>query len=104
MAVRDLLAGRLPPDDELLMSSGTPKVPYVIKKQVLVSGGELVDAQPGFDQQRTGISAAESLDETKIGHYSAYRPALDAAWRVGRVVVEELVRGWAQYRNRQPGL
>jgi preprotein translocase subunit SecD len=47
-------AGRLPPDDELLMSSGTPKVPYVIKKQVLVSGGELVDAQPGFDQQRTG--------------------------------------------------
>jgi preprotein translocase subunit SecD len=43
--------GRLPPDSELLMSAQTPKVPYVIKKQVLVSGGDLTDAQPGFDQR-----------------------------------------------------
>jgi len=47
-----------------------------------------------FDQQRPGISAAESLAETKIGHYSAYLPALESAWRVGRVVVEELVQHW----------
>jgi purine nucleoside permease len=53
-----------------------------------------------FDQQRPGISAAESLAETKIGHYSAYLPALEAAWRVGRVVVEELVDRWGEYRNR----
>jgi protein-export membrane protein SecD len=45
--------GRVPPESEVLMSSSTPKIPYVIKKQVLVSGGELSDAQPGFDQ-RTG--------------------------------------------------
>ncbi|MCC8941959.1 hypothetical protein CI1B_52640 [Bradyrhizobium ivorense] len=45
--------GRVPPDSELLMSTSSPKVPYVVKKQVLVSGGELTDAQPGFDQ-RTG--------------------------------------------------
>jgi preprotein translocase subunit SecD len=44
-------AGNLPPDDELLMSSTSPKVPYVLKKQVLVSGGDLTDAQPGFDQR-----------------------------------------------------
>jgi preprotein translocase subunit SecD len=44
-------AGRLPPDDEVLMSASAPKVPYVIKKQVLVSGGDLTDAQPGFDQR-----------------------------------------------------
>src|SRR5436190_1389439 len=31
--------GRVPPDSELLMSSTSPKIPYVIKKQVLVSGG-----------------------------------------------------------------
>src|SRR3954470_5553102 len=43
--------GRVPPDSELLMSSQAPKVPYVIKKQVLVSGGDLTDAQPGFDQR-----------------------------------------------------
>src|SRR3990170_3948524 len=45
--------GRAPADSEVLMSSTAPKTPYVIKKQVLVSGGELTDAQPGFDQ-RTG--------------------------------------------------
>ncbi|MBR0798036.1 protein translocase subunit SecD [Bradyrhizobium jicamae] len=45
--------GRLPPESELLMSASPPPVPYVVKKQVLVSGAELSDAQPGFDQ-RTG--------------------------------------------------
>jgi preprotein translocase subunit SecD len=45
------LQGRVPPDSEVLMSASTPKTPYVIKKQVLVSGGELTDAQPGFDQR-----------------------------------------------------
>jgi preprotein translocase subunit SecD len=43
--------GRVPPDSELLMSSTSPKTPYVIKKQVLVSGADLTDAQPGFDQR-----------------------------------------------------
>jgi preprotein translocase subunit SecD len=43
--------GRVPPDSEILMSSTSPKTPYVIKKQVLVSGGDLTDAQPGFDQR-----------------------------------------------------
>src|SRR3954454_21169386 len=43
--------GRIPQDSELLMSAQTPKVPYVIRKQVLVSGGDLTDAQPGFDQR-----------------------------------------------------
>jgi preprotein translocase subunit SecD len=43
--------GRVPPDSEVLMSSTSPKIPYVVKKQVLVSGGDLTDAQPGFDQR-----------------------------------------------------
>jgi preprotein translocase subunit SecD len=43
--------GRVPADSEVLMSSTSPKTPYVIKKQVLVSGGDLTDAQPGFDQR-----------------------------------------------------
>lgn len=43
--------GGLPPDSELLMSQSSPKVPYVVKKQVLVSGSELNDAQTGFDQR-----------------------------------------------------
>ncbi|MEH2626882.1 preprotein translocase subunit SecD [Bradyrhizobium sp. AZCC 1719] len=43
--------GRVPPESEVLMSASSPKTPYVIKRQVLVSGGDLTDAQPGFDQR-----------------------------------------------------
>src|SRR6202522_2153834 len=44
--------GGLPSDSELLPSAdpANPR-PYVIKKDVLVSGGDLIDAQPGFDQR-----------------------------------------------------
>lgn len=44
-------AGRVPPDSELLPSTEGSRAPYVIKKQVLVSGDDLTDAQPGFDQR-----------------------------------------------------
>jgi len=60
-------------------------------------------AASNFDQQRPGVSASESLVETKIGHYSAYLPALEGAWRVGRVVVEELTAHWERYRDQLPG-
>jgi preprotein translocase subunit SecD len=43
--------GRVPPDSELLLAASPPPPSYVVKKQVLVSGGELTDAQPGFDQR-----------------------------------------------------
>jgi purine nucleoside permease len=56
-----------------------------------------------YDQQRTGISAAESLAETKIAHYSAYMPALDSAYRVGHVVVDSIVDHWAEDRDHLPG-
>ena len=55
-----------------------------------------------FDQQRDGISATESLAETKVGSYVGYLPALEAAHRVGSVVVKALVRGWAGYRDAPP--
>jgi preprotein translocase subunit SecD len=43
--------GQVPPDSEVLPSAEAPNIPYVVKKQVLVSGGDLIDAQPGFDQR-----------------------------------------------------
>jgi preprotein translocase subunit SecD len=43
-------AGGLPPDDEVL-SGASDKQPYVVEKRVLVSGADLTDAQPGFDQR-----------------------------------------------------
>jgi preprotein translocase subunit SecD len=46
------LQGRVPPDDEILYGTGTQdKTPYVLEKRILVSGADLTDAQPGFDQR-----------------------------------------------------
>src|SRR5262249_25503427 len=45
------LAGRVPPDSELLQSASRTDSPQVVKKQVLVSGGDLTDAQASFDQR-----------------------------------------------------
>src|SRR5579872_7443021 len=41
--------GKIPPEDELLQEVNGPKL--VIKKQVLVAGGDLSDAQTSFDQR-----------------------------------------------------
>jgi len=41
--------GRMPPEDELVPEVSGQKL--VLRKQVLVSGGDLTDAQPGFDQR-----------------------------------------------------
>jgi purine nucleoside permease len=59
-------------------------------------------AGSNYDSQRPGITAAESIAEQKIGAYSAYLPALDAAHRVGSVVLRELVRHWDRYRSQVP--
>lgn len=45
--------GRLPAESELLQNTSPPTTSSVVKKQVLVTGGELTDAQAAFDQ-RTG--------------------------------------------------
>jgi purine nucleoside permease len=55
-----------------------------------------------FDMPPPGVTAAENLARMKLGSYSAYLPALEAAWKVGNTVVEELVRGWAKYRDLPP--
>jgi preprotein translocase subunit SecD len=51
MSAEQAQQGRPPPDSEVLMSSTTPKTPYLIEKRVMVSGADLTDAQPGFDQR-----------------------------------------------------
>lgn len=56
-----------------------------------------------FDQQMPGGDAAESLSGEKLGPgYSAYLPSLEAAHRVGSVVVHELVENWAVYEKTPP--
>jgi purine nucleoside permease len=56
-----------------------------------------------FDLQPPGKTAAESLKEENSGNYSAYIPSLEAAYRVGSKVVEELVGKWSSYEKQIPG-
>jgi purine nucleoside permease len=46
-----------------------------------------------YDMPPPGVTAAENLARMRLGSYSAYLPALEAAWRVGNRVVEEWLRG-----------
>src|SRR3954469_5058181 len=43
--------GRIPPESELLPAATPPPPNYVVKKQVLVAGGDLTNAQATFDQR-----------------------------------------------------
>jgi purine nucleoside permease len=50
-----------------------------------------------FDQPPRGMSAAESLARQRVGTYSAYLPSLEAAYKVGHVVVNALLIHWPGY-------
>jgi preprotein translocase subunit SecD len=52
MAVEQALESRPPPESEVLYGTRNEgRVPYLIEKRVVVAGGDLTDAQPGFDQR-----------------------------------------------------
>ena len=54
-----------------------------------------------FSMPHEGLSPAQSmLNENES--YSAYLPSLEAAYRVGSVVVNALVEGWDQYEKQLP--
>jgi len=51
MPPEQAVATHPPPDSEILDGEGGTK--YLIEKRVLVSGADLIDAQPGFDQRNS---------------------------------------------------
>ena len=55
-----------------------------------------------FDVPKRGQTAADSLAGTKLAHYTAFLPSLDTAYRVGHVVVDDVVAHWAERRDRIP--
>lgn len=55
-----------------------------------------------YDQPPRGLTAAESLAEQKVGRYGAYLPAVEAAYSVGRPVVDAIVNHWDRYRDHLP--
>jgi purine nucleoside permease len=59
-------------------------------------------AVSNFDQPPIGLTAAESLAANSMRRYTAYLPALEAVYRVGNVVVSEIVTNWNRYQDRIP--
>jgi preprotein translocase subunit SecD len=52
MPAEQALQGRPPPESEIVYGTQAEnKQPYLLEKRVIVSGEELTDAQPGFDQR-----------------------------------------------------
>jgi purine nucleoside permease len=52
-----------------------------------------------YDRQPRGMTAAESLDHQRAGTTGAFRTSLESAYRVGHVVVGELLAHWPQYEQ-----
>ena len=61
----DLAAGRIPPGDEVLVSTDGRAPQYIVKKRQVVTGEMLTKAQAGFDQQTGGSEV--SLNFNGIG-------------------------------------
>jgi preprotein translocase subunit SecD len=79
-SVEEALQGRPPPDAEILYGSEKEgKHPYLIKKQVMVSGEDLNDAQPGFDQR-----TSEPIVTFRFNNNGARRFAQVTQENVGR--------------------
>jgi purine nucleoside permease len=57
-----------------------------------------------FDRQAPGTTASDSLKTMTFGAYSAYLPALEAAYKTGSVVVHYLADHWDEVRDTPPHL
>jgi purine nucleoside permease len=55
-----------------------------------------------FDQQRPGVTAAESLAEQRVSKYGGYLASLESAYAVGHVVVDRIVQDWGKDRDYSP--
>ena len=55
-----------------------------------------------YDRQAPGTSASDSLKTMTFGAYSAYLPALEAAYRTSSLVVHYLTEHWDEVRDSPP--
>jgi preprotein translocase subunit SecD len=79
MSAQQAIENRPPPESEILMSSDRPPAPYLIERRVMVSGEDLVDAQPGFDQR-----SSEPIVTFRFNNNGARRFAQATQQNVGR--------------------
>jgi preprotein translocase subunit SecD len=93
MTPEQALQTRPPPESEIVYGSKDSKEeagrPYLLEKRVLVDGGDLTDAQPGFDQRTT-----EPIVSFKFNTSGARKFAQATQENVGRpfaIVLDEAV-------------
>jgi preprotein translocase subunit SecD len=79
MSPQQAIESRPPPESEILMSSDRPPQPYLIERRVMVSGEDLIDAQPGFDQR-----TKEPIVTFRFNNNGARRFAQATQQNVGR--------------------
>ncbi len=79
MPAQQAQEGRAPPEFEILLSNDRPPQPYLIEKRIIITGEELVDAQPGFDQR-----TREPIVSFRFNNQGARRFAQVTQENVGR--------------------
>jgi preprotein translocase subunit SecD len=79
MPPEQALQSRPPAESEILYDAKNPSIPYLIQRQVLVSGEDLVDAQPGFNQ-----NSGEPIVQFRFNSNGARRFAQVTQENVGR--------------------
>ncbi|OXT00217.1 protein translocase subunit SecDF [Notoacmeibacter marinus] len=87
--VQEAIDGRPPAGTTIMYSTDDPPIPYLIEDRVIVSGENLVDAQPTFDQ-RTG----EAVVSFRFDNRGAVRFGQATQQNVGRpfaIVLDEAV-------------
>lgn len=62
MPVQEALNGRPPASSEIVYSNDDPPVPYLLQKRAILTGENLVDAQPGFNQQNNAAIVSFRFD------------------------------------------
>jgi purine nucleoside permease len=73
------------------------KIGRVDKEKVLV-----LRTGSNYSVPPSGVTAAENMQKENAG-YSALGPSVEAAYKVGSTVVEELLSKWSVYREHLPG-
>jgi preprotein translocase subunit SecD len=79
MSAQQAIETRPPAESEILMSSDRPPAPYLIERRVVVSGEDLLDSQPGFDQRTN-----EPIVTFRFNNNGARRFAQATQQNVGR--------------------
>ena len=76
----------------------------MLTKAGRVDFGRVMDLRTvsNYDSQPPGMTAAQSLKQENAGEYSAFGPAIEAAYRVGSRVVHELTAHWDKYESAPP--